>query len=82
AEILMLWRRSSKKSSYFQVCATEQQTFISVNSLTEKIKRTAERVEVIQEYYNGNSQQLKLLKETLETSLSEIEGKLNKLNLF
>jgi hypothetical protein len=80
AEILMLWRRSSKKSSYFQVCATEQQTFISVNSLTEKIKRTAERVEVIQEYYNGNSQQLKLLKETLETSLSEIEGKLNKLN--
>ena len=75
AESLMIWRRFIKRNSYFQVCATEQQTFVSVNSLTEKIKRAAERVEAIQELYGDNSEQVKNLKETLERSLLEIEEK-------
>ena len=75
AESLMIWRRFLKRNSYFQVCATEQQTFVSVNSLTEKIKRAAERVDSIQELYGDNSEQIKVLKETLESSLLEIEEK-------
>ena len=73
AESLIFWRRSINRKFYFQVCATEQQTYASVNSLTEKIKRASENVQVIQGLYAENSEFIENLKESLEKCLQGIE---------
>ena len=82
AESMMFWRRNNKGKSFFQVCLTEQESFAKIDdSVTDKINKASETVELIKGLSFGEKRALEELKVIIEQSFDEIEQKVKAMGL-
>lgn len=72
AEILIFWRRSQQKQKFLHLCVEEQANSTALNSVSEKIRTTAEKADDLVRQFEKNSSEIAILKQVLTDQLEAL----------
>jgi hypothetical protein len=77
AEILFFWKRKQAKRKFLHMCDEEHAHVIVLNSISEKIRATAQKTEIIGKVFRQNSEEISLLRETMDITLKGMENQVD-----
>ena len=73
AEVLFFWKRKQNQEKFLHLCKGEQDNSVTTNSISEKLRYTAEKTEELIKAFQLNSSEIEKLKESFAVQFEDLE---------